>query len=432
MDIDVPLNPSTSEDKHRLSILEGNENNMPSSCDTRKTPLTGAEYLSLNNSRKRYSDFNDDHASMSMDISDNIRLKPDIVTFARTPGIYKYRRRVSTEPKIDFFSVFNIPTHVIHVIFSFLNKKDLVNAMSTCCRFYVAGLTAPNWMRLDLYQRTIPENTLLNLLSRKTRVARLSETMITPSIRNASFFTTNTEPLTFMLTHLDIGRASFPSIDGLITILSACRKLKALSLESQSLDDDGLICEAISMNRDLDCLDLSMVSGFDLRGIEAICIGCRKLRFLNMSWVGLGRDCIASLCRHLPDTITHLNLSGSKDRNSISDQDVESLCASCPSIVECDLSDNVSITDVGLEAILGLENLQVLSLSRCYGIDPFNFMSCGHLHQLNIFGTMTEDGERVLKLTLPGTQINTSVFNHIAKPTVPPSVSSIWNQKTRD
>uniref|UniRef100_A0A1I7W628 Uncharacterized protein n=1 Tax=Heterorhabditis bacteriophora TaxID=37862 RepID=A0A1I7W628_HETBA len=61
-----------------------------------------------------------------------------------------------------------------------------------------------------------------------------------------------------------------------------------------------------------------------------------------------------------------------------------------------------------------------------------NFLSCGHLQMLNVFGCVTEAGEGALRNGLPDTEVNTYVFNYIAKPTVPPAVTSIWHQRTKD
>ncbi|KAJ1369533.1 hypothetical protein KIN20_031017 [Parelaphostrongylus tenuis] len=58
--------------------------------------------------------------------------------------------------------------------------------------------------------------------------------------------------------------------------------------------------------------------------------------------------------------------------------------------------------------------------------------TCGHLVELNVFGCITESGLSALKNGLPDTQVNESVFNYIAKPTVPPAVTSIWGKRTKD
>ena len=64
--------------------------------------------------------------------------------------------------------------------------------------------------------------------------------------------------------------------------------------------------------------------------------------------------------------------------------DVATLCENCPNLLELDLSDNSGITENCLESILNLENLQVLTLSRCDGIEPSAFRSFYSLQVLSI------------------------------------------------
>ena len=65
--------------------------------------------------------------------------------------------------------------------------------------------------------------------------------------------------------------------------------------------------------------------------------------------------------------------------------DVATLCENCPNLLELDLSDNSGIPENCLESILNLENLQVLTLSRCYGIEPIAFISFDSLQVVNPF-----------------------------------------------
>ncbi|VDM67661.1 unnamed protein product [Strongylus vulgaris] len=92
--------------------------------------------------RKRHRNSSE---AMDMDESgiNKIRMKPDILTFYRTPGAFKFCRRVSSGPFIDFFHASNrgspLPDNVVIEILSYLNKRDLCNAMATCKLLYSAG-----------------------------------------------------------------------------------------------------------------------------------------------------------------------------------------------------------------------------------------------------------------------------------------------------
>lgn len=60
----------------------------------------------------------------------------------------------------------------------------------------------------------------------------------------------------------------------LVTIFNQCRRLKKLSLESVPINDSVLI--ALSVNRDLEVLNLAMASGINAEGLRHLLISCRK------------------------------------------------------------------------------------------------------------------------------------------------------------
>ncbi|VDL75835.1 unnamed protein product [Nippostrongylus brasiliensis] len=309
------------------------------------------------NERKRLRDGKED-----MDIDDaglcKIRMKPDILSFFRTPGAFKFCRRVSSGPLIDHFHASNrgspLPQNVVIDILSFLNKRDLCNAMATCRLLYMAGSRCRNWEQ-------------------------------------------------------------------------------ALSMEGQDMGDDALaICSAIGQNYSLTRLDLSMTVGITADGAQLICQGCPIIQHLNLSWSSLDSRAIAVFCSSLPYSVTRLNLAGSLDKSAMDDVAVEKLVTRCPNLKELDLSDNINITDKGLLLLMTLPQLESLSLNRCYGIPPMNFLMCGQLYFLNVFGCITDSGLVALKNGLVETEVNSTVFNYIAKPTVPPAVTSIWGQRTKD
>ncbi|VDO22861.1 unnamed protein product [Heligmosomoides polygyrus] len=104
-------------------------------CDNALTTL---------NDRKRFREEKDDD---DMDTDETgmsrIRMKPDILSYYRTPGAFKFCRRISSGPLVDHFHQSNrgspLPENVLVEVLSYLNKRDLCNAMATCRLLYVAG-----------------------------------------------------------------------------------------------------------------------------------------------------------------------------------------------------------------------------------------------------------------------------------------------------
>uniref|UniRef100_A0A0K0CXG9 Ribonuclease inhibitor n=1 Tax=Angiostrongylus cantonensis TaxID=6313 RepID=A0A0K0CXG9_ANGCA len=141
----------------------------------------------------------------------------------------------------------------------------------------------------------------------------------------------------------------------------------ALSMEGQDLGLDArAICSAIGQNSGLIRLDLSMTLGIDAAAVRPICLGCTKIQDLNLSWSSLDQEAIITICSNLPDTVTRLNLAGSLNKSSLNDEAVERLVTNCRNLKELDLSDNINITERGLQIINCLPQLESLSLNRCY------------------------------------------------------------------
>ncbi|VDK26051.1 unnamed protein product [Anisakis simplex] len=105
----------------------------------------------------------------------------------------------------------------------------------------------------------------------------------------------------------------------------------------------------------------------------------------------------------------------------------------CPNLTEVDLSDCPGITDRSLKAMLhNLEHLKVLSISRCYGIEPTALLLAKHLRTLNVFGNITNEGVILLREHLNRVNVNESCFSTIAVPTHGKDITSIWGHRTRD
>ncbi|KAK6042249.1 F-box domain protein [Cooperia oncophora] len=363
-------------------------------------------------------------------------MKPDILTFYRTPGAFKFCRRISSGPPIDHFHTSNrgspLPENVLLEILSFLNKRDLCNAMATCRLLYRAGSHCRTWEHMDLFNRTVFNHSLICFLNRRLKVMRMADTNVEQWPHPSTSPPVSLEyPL--MLTHFDLSRAVFADRNLLVKIMNGCSQLQALSMEGQNMGQDApAICFAISQNSALSRLDLSMTVGINAVSARLICQGCAVLQHLNLSWSSLDHETVLAFCSELPHTVTRLNMAGSLNKSALDDDAVEKLVRSCPNLKELDLSDNISVTERGLLAINTLLQLESLSLNRCYGIPPMNFLLCGHLNVLNVFGCITDSGLAALRNGLPDTNVNSSVFNYIAKPTVPPAVTSIWGQRTKD
>lgn len=103
---------------------------------------------------------------------------------------------------------------------------------------------------------------------------------------------------------------------------------------------------------------------------------------------------------------------------------------------ELDISDSRSLTEETIRHIVELgNNIESLSISRCYGIAPVNYLNlagCRHLKYLNVFGVMKEAALDELKSCLDSIDINKFLFSSIARPTVGIKRTSIWNERTRD
>lgn len=389
----------------------------------------GLRLLSEVSDSMRSSEFDD--STMS-----RVCMNPDVLAFYRTPGVFKLYRRSSNGPVIDYFHSCNrggpIPENVVIEILSFLNKRDLCNAMASCRLMYLAGLRCKTWEYVDLFNRTVFNDALISFLNRRLKVMRLADTNIEKCPYSSLPQCISLEyPL--LLTHLDLSRAVFSEKSLLTMIMVGCTLLQALSMEGQDLRFDATtICRAIAQNTELTHLDLSMTLGIEATSAQLICLGCTKIQHLNLSWSSLDYDTIMEFCSNLPDSVTRLNLAGSLNKSCLDDEAVERIVVNCQDLMELDLSDNINITEKGLLFINSLPHLESLSLNRCYGIPPTNYLSCGHLYALNVFGCITDSGLSALKSELVDTKVNESVFNYIAKPTVPPAVTSIWGQRTKD
>uniref|UniRef100_A0A183BMS2 F-box domain-containing protein n=1 Tax=Globodera pallida TaxID=36090 RepID=A0A183BMS2_GLOPA len=379
------------------------------------------------------SSFGSDLHSVSFqEISSVLRAKPDINVFYRTPcsGANRFSRRSSSAHALtDHFS-HALPDSLLLRIFFYLNKHDIVNVMLVCRRFGQIAKDKTLWEFMNLAGRLIDEESIHSLFNRQLKVLRLASAEVkTPSL--FPWFDVQ-HTASAQLTHLDLSQAKFDTSDTLVRLLSRCKSLQALSLESCDLLDDEC-CRVIANNSALKYLDLVYAKRFSVAGIGTILCACQKLVELNLSWAEVDDEAMLTICQRMPSGIRKLNLSGFRQLPSLNDENIGRLCAVCPQLEELDLSDNALLTEHCLESICdGLKRLRRLTLSRCYGIEPMAFLQLGTLDELNIFGCITNDGVCLLRNRLAPTQVNASPYSTVAKPTVGDSITSIWRHRTRD
>lgn len=362
-----------------------------------------------------------------------LRKRPETSPYYRTPGptISRFmRRRYSLEPsQPDYFGNGTIPCTVIFKICTYLNKKDLLHMMATCRRVRDIGKDSSFWQFLNLCGKHISCSSLHAILDRKVQVLRLNSATISAEMFPPwhNFPTPNPA----MLTHLDLSSSKFERPEILLGILQRCHNLQALSLELCDIIDDQ-ICKEIAKNSNLLFLNLAMANNFSAQGMVAILTSCRNLLELNIGWTELSGEVINRTCQLVPPSLKKLNLSGTRDKAEMNDENIKRICETCKHLEELDFSDDVVITEASLEYIKTLKNLKVLTISRCYGIEPMAFLSLQNLDVFNVYGCVTAEGIDVLRSRLRPTRINVSPLSSIAIPTDGESVTSIWKQRTRD
>lgn len=338
------------------------------------------------------------------------------------------RRRLSFSDRNHFDRV---PDHFILGVLWYLNKYDLTNTMNACRRFKYIGVDPKLWKFLNLQGRPISESALHTIIDRKIRILRLFSSSIEGSV-SESWYNFSTASRSH-LTHLDLSQAKLSSEVVLKNLLHRCRKLKALSLEGcKYLNEDS--CVEISKNNHLEILDMIHVANVPNEGMKKILISCTRLKEISLGWANLDDNVITTICNFAPASIQKLNLSGLRELPAANDTNLGVLIKNCYRLEELNLSDNNVITERLFESLKRLKRLRILSLSRCYGIEPYCFVEFAdmNLYSLNVHGTVTPEGYDELEKRLYPTIINRSDFCYVARPTVGESLSSIWGQRTRD
>lgn len=160
------------------------------------------------------------------------------------------------------------------------------------------------------------------------------------------------------------------------------------------------------------------------------------------------------LLKFLPPSITRLNIAGCR-KNLIDESkflhliialkyfnllsiyfsDLQDLVKNCCDIVELDLSDCTNLTHNILPSLLSLNKLEHLSLSRCYSVPitvHVSVVKMPNLKFLDIFGTVSEDAIKTLRVQYKNVEFNKFMFSAVARPTVRDRRTSIWGLRVRD
>ncbi|CAG9828950.1 unnamed protein product [Diabrotica balteata] len=320
---------------------------------------------------------------------------------------------------------------IILNILRWLPKTCLPEIALVCKRFSRLIQDESLWTRMDVSGKNLSPGRFGKILSNQVIILRASAAVIhspilVPNIKAAL------SDFTARLLYLDLGM-SYITCESLVIIFNKCRRLKKLNLEHVEVNDDVLI--ALSANKDIEVLNLSMSLGIEEDGLKYLLTNCRKIRELNIAWTDLSHSCVKYISKNLPSSMDRLNFSGCK--RNLTDQNVTDIVMCCPRLRELDLSDCTSITGHSVKQFLQLDELNFLALSRCYQITYTALFHLKKLHSLSYLdihgGYNALDELKAIQDTLGArVQINKFKFSSVARPTVGMRRSSIWNMRVRD
>jgi len=342
-------------------------------------------------------------------------------------------REVQVKEGRDLFNLMS--DEVVLSVFRWLHKGTLARCALVCKRWYRLSTDESLWRRLDLGLSTVPSGVVGQVMSRGCGVLRLARATVQPDIFSSCTSGLPTFPTISMessrLLYLDLSMVSM-SGDCMEKLLSHCTMLKNLALEMCSLTDSA--CTAISLNPSLTVLHMGQVQGLSTLGISRILSSCLQLVELNLGWTGLSSQAVQAVVSLVQPGLRRLCLSGNRD--TLLDNHMDTLLASCPYLRELDVSDSTKLTAVSLNMMVEkLGYLESLSTSRCYGISPSSYLilsSCPTLLYLNVFGLLRDPAMVELRQRLKGIEINKFLFTSIARPTVGIKRTSIWNLRVRE
>jgi len=357
-----------------------------------------------------------------------VAAEPAILTLVKEKKFHYYSKPELDNQDEDMFQY--LSDEMILLIFSYLPKKTLMRLCLVNQRFNRIVHTDILWTRLDLAGRNFRPGAIGNIVSRGVVILRLAQSEMSDPLFDTIPANIQWKTYQSKLQFLDLSMSTI-SVQGLYDLLSKCRKLKKLSLEHVLLDER--VCQEIAKNWELESLNLTMAGGLTADGISVMFENLVELKNLNISWTYLDGDAVNALLRKITPNIQRLNVAGCK--NTFTDPHLRYLVKRCPELSELDLSDCVELTPRGIEALSDLQNLEYLSISRCYNIDVLGFLSLKKLPKLrflDVFGLVKEEILEMLVKTFPEIGLNKFAFSSVARPTVGSRRTSIWGLRTRD
>ncbi|XP_013774923.1 S-phase kinase-associated protein 2-like [Limulus polyphemus] len=352
--------------------------------------------------------------------------------FSRVADDFVLFRRSRQEGSLgkDHFS--QISDEIILQIFKWLPKYALARCAQVSKRWKGLAYDESLWKRVDLGKKHLQPGVLGMVIDRGVIIMRLcmSEVKL-PVFDSFSLIQKRHNFYRYSkLQYLDLSMVTI-SLEGLNEILSVCQQLRKLSLEHCRVNSD--ICCHIGLNTNLETLNMAMCEGLNAEGLQSILCGCRRLESWNLGWTHLSPDCIQLLVHSLPHSISHLNLSGCRQR--LVNEDIATLVHQCCRLQTLDISDATFLTNEALDEIIKLEYLEHLHVSRCYSISPAHYLSLKNMSslcRLDVFGVLTDTAIQSLRANLPHIEINRQLFSIIARPTTGIRRTSIWELRVRD
>uniref|UniRef100_A0A1B6EAF3 F-box domain-containing protein n=1 Tax=Clastoptera arizonana TaxID=38151 RepID=A0A1B6EAF3_9HEMI len=324
----------------------------------------------------------------------------------------------------------SLSDEIILMIFQYLPQKNLIICAQVCEKWKRIAYDESLWERIDLACSRLKSDQVAYMLQRNPKVLRMAQSeFISPVLKTLP---PSVGDLICQVQYLDLSMAHITRQD-LAKLLSKCCNLRKLSVEH--CVTDIAVCASIANNSHLQVLNMSQCYLVEREGLEEILLNCSELKQLNLAWTNLQQDDIDTVCKLVNKDIEELNLSGCG--KELLNSNIADLVSQCKSLIRLDLSDCLSITHAVIDIIINnLDDLQELSLSRCYSIKlPHHYMkftAMKSLKYLNLFGIFPKHLEETIKNSIHPIEFNKNKFSTIARPTVGIRRSSIWGQRTHD
>ncbi|CAF1166797.1 unnamed protein product [Adineta steineri] len=332
---------------------------------------------------------------------------------------------VTNSKQKDYFNL--LSDELILSILKYLPRASLAAMAQICRRLRSLTYDPSLWCRIDMSRKHIETCYLRDVLLRGTIILKMYQT----TVHGNSIYSPNRNTWFTKLQFLDLTLATI-STDCLLSLISACRSLRKISLETLILN--SLIFEKLALNPQLDTLNLTMCSGMDLDCCSILTGQMRHLRYLNLGWTQLSEQCLHYICRTIQASIEHLTMTGF--RQAMTDECVENLTRRAVRLRVLDLSDSSLITDKSVTSVLrNCLHLEHIAFSRCYAIAPITYASLKqlrHLNSLDIFGVVDQRGlEKLNSLLGSSISLNQQRFSYVARPTYGVRRTAIWGLRTR-